>query len=115
MEVEETKQVRSSIVVKYFRLSRGRPGFDSPLRSFLFPSQKMSCLLKKSLFSRELVTLGQLTRSFVVAGPYGSGRRISARFPTKPAYDPKFGWQISISPNKKVCVRKAVIESLCYS
>ncbi|KAK8813652.1 hypothetical protein WA556_000227, partial [Blastocystis sp. ATCC 50177/Nand II] len=56
----------------------------------------MSCLLKKSLFSRELVALGQLTRSFVVAGP----------FPTKPAYDPKFGWQISISPNKKVCVRK---------
>ena len=30
-------QIRSSIVVKYFRLSRGRPGFDSPLRSsFLF-------------------------------------------------------------------------------
>ena len=29
-------QIRSSIVVKYFRLSRGRPGFDSPLRRFLF-------------------------------------------------------------------------------
>ena len=29
-----TQGVRDSIVVKYPRLSRGRPGFDSPSRSF---------------------------------------------------------------------------------
>ena len=28
------------------------------------------------------------------------------RFPTKPIYDEKYGWQISISPTKKISIRK---------
>ena len=64
-------------MVKYFRLSRGRPGFDSPLRSLFFVSSdlilsflRMLALTGRIPYVSKLCVSGLHVNAFSVAGPY---------------------------------------------
>lgn len=44
----------------------------------------------------------------IVSGPSAFVMAFRGRFPSAPSYDEKYGWQVAISPTKKISIRKVV-------
>lgn len=72
----------------------------------LFPS--MSLVFRKApIYSVRPFVTSVFSRS-IVSGPSLCVLGFRSRFPSAPSYDEKYGWQIAISPTKKISIRKVM-------